>query len=219
MKKPTKNRHVYTRTTHSPIARYLSALVHCCLSSVAFHFLRKACRSTHISQSTHVLRLGAPHFDKQKEGGVRSTLLLLRNSSNYRNAEIIAATERGACYQKYDDLPIKHKDWPGNMNIPIHICRHHFSEALHSPREASSAQQAKEKSEGLVHLSYAMLSMHAYMYACLLYYAMPCYATGLASGTMLCWAMLCHAMLCYVGGWVPTIEGWRSYACVRCKYV
>ena len=90
------------------------------------------------------------------------------------------------------------------MNIHIDICRHHFPEALHSPREASSAQQAKEKSGGAgpLELCYAMLSVHAYMYACLLCYAMLwgwlpelCYA-GLR------YAMLCYAMLCYVGRWV-----------------
>ena len=31
--------------------------------------------------------LGAPQFDKQNEGGVRSTLLLLRSSRNYRSMQ------------------------------------------------------------------------------------------------------------------------------------
>ena len=52
--------------------------------------------------------LGAPQFDKQNEGGVRSTLLLLRNFRNHRNAEMNAAAERAACFSKHYKFSTKH---------------------------------------------------------------------------------------------------------------
>ena len=46
--------------------------------------------------------LGAPQFDKQTEGGVRSTLLLLRNYKNYRSMQ--QWPKQAAYFQKQYDF-------------------------------------------------------------------------------------------------------------------